>query len=96
MLIWIIVIYIIVLLIVWSFYAVSRIHSMKFKNFSMHIKPLTNLLLLFLIILSLTWFILILSLNLDNSNYEISVGKNNNEKINGTNYENEIIGNEQY
>ena len=94
--------YIIVLLIIWGFFIVSRMHTLKFKNFSTHIAPVTNFIMFLLIILSLAWFIFILYLNLGNSNYELSTKDNTkfsnpdkNEKIK-QNYQDEIIWDEFY
>jgi formate hydrogenlyase subunit 3/multisubunit Na+/H+ antiporter MnhD subunit len=97
LLIWTIAIYIVILLLVWGFYAVARMHTMKFKNFSTHITPITNFLMLFLIILSITWFILIFSINWEDSTYQISTENKIEEKVEEEkNYEQEIIGNDYY
>jgi len=99
---WILALYIIVLLIIWGFFIVARMHTLKFKNFSTHILPVTNYLMILLIILSLSWFIFIFYLNLGNSNYELST--NENTKISTSdkkdnwwiNYQEEIIWDEFY
>lgn len=44
---------------IWWFFIVAKIHAYKFKNFSNHIVKVTKVLLIFLIILSLLWYILI-------------------------------------
>lgn len=54
-----IAIYVIILFIVWWFYAVARMHIVKYKNFSTHLIPVTNFLMIFLIILSIIGFILV-------------------------------------
>jgi hypothetical protein len=75
--------YIALLLGIWGFYAVARMHTMKFKNFSTHIAPVTNILMVFLIILSIIGFILIFSLNSGDSTYELQVNENlNNSETN--------------
>ena len=94
--------YIALLLWIWGFYAVARMHTMKFKNFSTHIVPVTNILMIFLIILSILWFVLILNLDLENSTYQFNWTDNNTEnsksnlEIKEENYKQEIIWNDYY
>ena len=100
--------YIALLLGIWGFYAVARMHTMKFKNFSTHIAPVTNILMVFLIILSIIWFILVLNLNWDDSTYELQITENtnnsesssewqkNNSEWREKNYEQEIIWDDYY
>lgn len=64
-------VYLIIILLIWGLYAVARMHSMKFKNFSTHIVPVTNLLLVILAILSILGFITIFSMSTWNNGYEI-------------------------
>jgi len=79
-------------------------HTMKFKNFSTHIVPVTNFLMIFLIFLSILGFIFIFYINSGNSNYELSTSKQNNEKIETKseakneqkNYKEEIIWDDYY
>jgi len=92
-------IYIVVLLMVWWFFIVARMHSMKFKNFSTHIEPVTNSLMAFLIFLSLSWFIFIFYINSGESNYELSTPIDNVKKTEvkqEKNYEEEIIWDDYY
>ena len=102
MLIWTLAIYIIVLLIVWWFFIVARMHTLKFKNFSTHIVPITNSLMIFLIILSISWFIFIFYINSGNSTYEVNVERDIiEEKVEKKveekkSYENEIIWDDYY
>ena len=102
MLFWILALYVIVLLIVWWFFIVARMHTLKFKNFSTHITPVTNFLMIFLIILSLSWFIFIFYLNSGGSNYEYSITDNkieknkNSDQNNKKSYEQEITWDEYY
>ena len=91
--------YIALLLGIWGFYAVARMHTMKFKNFSSHITPVTNILMVFLIILSIIWFILVLNLNWDNSEYSLPEKNNSSEsssELKKDNYKEEIIWDEYY
>lgn len=95
--------YIALLLVIWGFYTVARMHTMKFKNFSTHISPVTNILMIFLIILSIIGFILVLNINWDDSNYELQIKENivenNNSEKNKElekNYEEEIIWDDYY
>ena len=46
---------------VWWFFIIAKIHAYKFKNFSIHIEKVTNILFVVLIILSLLGYILIFS-----------------------------------
>ena len=98
MLIWTLAIYIIVLFIVWWFFIVARMHTLKFKNFSTHIVTITNSLMIFLIILSILGFIFIFYINSGNSTYELKVEKNIiEEKVEkNKSYENEIIWDDYY
>jgi len=88
---------------------VARIHSMKFKKFSTHIIPVTNLLLVILIILSILGFITIFSMSTWNNGYEIdtsseydkietskeNTSKEENENVE-ENYREDIIWDEYY
>ena len=51
--------YTLVLALLWWLFIVAKIHAYKFKNFSNNITKVTNILLFFLIFLSLLWYILI-------------------------------------
>jgi hypothetical protein len=55
-------IYIFMLAIVWGFFLIAKQHSYKFKHFSTNIVPVTNVLMIALIILSILGFIMIFSL----------------------------------
>lgn len=94
--------YIALLLWIWGFYAVARMHTMKFKNFSIYIVPVTNTLMIFLIILSISWFILILNLDLENSTYQFkwtkttTEGSKSNLEPDKKNYKEDIIWNDYY
>lgn len=52
-------IYTLILALLWWFFIIAKLHAYKFKNFSLHITKVTNFLLVFLIILSITWYFLI-------------------------------------
>lgn len=56
-------IYSLFLVIVWWFFIVAKIHAYKFKNFSNYIEKVTSFLLVILILLSLTWYIIIILLD---------------------------------
>lgn len=77
-------------------------HTLKFKNFSTHIVPVTNFLLVFLIVLSIIGFVLIFFLNPDQSTYQVSTSvqeesinegqvSDSNEVEEDTSYKNQII-----
>jgi|ASRM01.1.fsa_nt_gi hypothetical protein len=51
--------YTLILVIVWGFFLVTRIHSYKFKNFSNNIEKITNLLFFFLLTLSIIGYIMV-------------------------------------
>lgn len=87
-------IYIVILLIVWWFFIVARMHTLKFKNFSTHIEPVTNFLMFFLIILSLSWLIFIFYISSGSSNYELNIKNDNIKDTN--NFEEEIIWEDYY
>lgn len=52
-------IYTLILAILWGLFIIVKIHAYKFKNFSNNIEKITNILLFFLIFLSLLWYIII-------------------------------------
>jgi len=52
-------IYTLLLALLWWLFIVAKIHAYKFKNFSNDIVKITNILLIFLIILSVIWYVLI-------------------------------------
>lgn len=60
--------YTFVLAILWGFFIILKMHAYKFKNFSNNITKITNILLIFLWILSLIWYILIFFLDTNDSN----------------------------
>lgn len=66
--------YIFVLAILWGFFLVARHHSYKFKNFSKNVAPVTNILLIFLIILSVLGFVLLF--NLDGASKTVKIDTN--------------------
>ncbi len=51
--------YTFILLFVWWFFIVAKIHAYKFKNFSYHIEKVTMSLFISLLVLSITWYIMI-------------------------------------
>ncbi len=51
--------YIFILAVLWGFFLIARHHSYKFKHFSKNVAPVTNILLVFLIILSILGFVLL-------------------------------------
>ncbi len=52
-------VYTLILALLWWFFIIAKIHAYKFKNFSLHITKVTNILFIFLLILSVTWYFLI-------------------------------------
>jgi len=101
LLVLILVIYIIILFVIWGFFIVARMHTMKFKHFSNHIAPATNILTIFLATLSILWFIFIFYLfwwKQDNYEIKISNSQIENTKQNNKshNLEKEIIGDDYY
>ncbi|MCD5380407.1 hypothetical protein LR004_00615 [Candidatus Gracilibacteria bacterium] len=83
---------------VWGFYAVARMHTMKFKRFSTHIVPVTNFLLIFLVILSIIGFVLLFFISPEDNNSGTINGPevSSSEETDEVNYREEIIGNEHY
>lgn len=51
--------YTVFLIIIWGFFIVAKIHAHKFKSFSDRVVPVTRILLVVLLILSLLWYALI-------------------------------------
>ncbi len=51
--------YTLFVLIIWGFFVVLKIHSFKFKNFNTNIVLVIKLIMVFFIILTITWYILI-------------------------------------
>lgn len=60
-------IYTFILLMVWWFFIVAKIHAYKFKNFSYNIEKVTITLFIFLLVLSIIWYILIFFLDTSES-----------------------------
>ncbi|MCP4523698.1 MAG: hypothetical protein GY828_05805 [Candidatus Gracilibacteria bacterium] len=60
-------VYTLVLVLVWGLFLVTRLHAYKFKNFSHNITKVTNLLMIFLGIISLFGYILLI-MNYDSAN----------------------------
>lgn len=52
-------IYTFVLALLWWLFIVAKIHAYKFKDFSLHITKVTNILFIFLLILSIIWYLFI-------------------------------------
>jgi len=48
------------IVLLWWLFIVAKIHAFKFKNFSDHIIKVTNALLIFLVILSVLWYLIII------------------------------------
>jgi hypothetical protein len=48
------------IVLLWWLFIVAKIHAYKFKNFSNHIVKLTNILIIFLITLTLIWYSIII------------------------------------
>ena len=55
--------YMFVLALVWGFFVIAKFHAYKFAHFSSNISLVTNILMIFLAILSLLGFILIFFLD---------------------------------
>ena len=67
-------IYTLVLVIIWCFFIVAKIHAYKFKNFSNNITKVTKVILILLIVLSILWYLIII-FSTDNSNNTIDFEK---------------------
>lgn len=52
-------IYTLLLVVLWWFFVIAKIHAYKFKNFSKNIEKITKLLLFLLLLLSIIWYIII-------------------------------------
>ncbi|MDP2090550.1 MAG: hypothetical protein Q8K30_03030 [Candidatus Gracilibacteria bacterium] len=52
-------IYTFVLALLWGLFIVAKIHAYKFKDFSLHITKVTNILFIFLLILSIIGYLFI-------------------------------------
>jgi len=48
------------IVLLWWLFIVAKIHAFKFKNFSTHIVKVTNVLMIFLVILTILWYSIIL------------------------------------
>lgn len=66
--------YTLLLVLIWGFFIVAKIHSYKFKNFSNYIEKVTKLLLIFLIVLSVLWYIIIIFM--DTSSIDVNFTEN--------------------
>ena len=63
--------YTLVLALLWWLFTIAKIHSYKFKNFSKSILRVTNTLIAYLIILSISWYVLIF-MSLSNTTTNVS------------------------
>lgn len=48
------------LIIIWGFFIIAKVHAYKFKDFSERIESVTKIMLILMIILSLSWYALII------------------------------------
>jgi hypothetical protein len=72
--------YTFILALLWWLFAIAKIHAYKFKAFSKNITTVTNILLIFLTILSILWYFLIYySLSNTTTQVENYTGTNINE-----------------
>lgn len=71
--------YIFLLAILWWFFLIARHHSYKFKRFSGNIVPITNILFVFLVVLSILGFVLIFSLDGGTRSVQIDTEKKTTE-----------------
>lgn len=72
--------YTFMLAILWWFFIIAKIHAYKFKNFSTNIEKVTKTLLIFLISLSLIWYIVII-FSFSWENAEIKIDNNTYKEI---------------
>lgn len=77
-------VYSLLLVIVWWFFVVAKIHAYKFKNFSSNIPKVTKILFIILLFLSILWYILLIVSD-DNSSGVIDYKKAD-FNFNETNY----------
>ncbi|MDD3144957.1 MAG: hypothetical protein PHV23_02490 [Candidatus Gracilibacteria bacterium] len=60
--------YTLLLVLIWGFFIVAKIHSYKFKAFSNYIEKVTKILLIFLIVLSILGYIIIIFMDTSSTN----------------------------
>jgi len=65
-------IYILFLAFIWGVFIIAKIHAYKFKNFSHNIEKVTTALFIFILSLSIIWFILIFYMDLGNYKIELN------------------------
>lgn len=65
-------IYILFLAFIWGVFIIAKIHAYKFKNFSHNIEKVTTALFIFILSLSIIWFILIFYMDLENYKIELN------------------------
>ncbi len=65
-------IYTLLLVFIWAFFMVAKIHAYKFKNFSNYIEKVTGFLLIFLIFLSISWYLIIIFLSDNSTNIDFT------------------------
>lgn len=65
-------IYTLLLVFIWGFFMVAKIHAYKFKNFSNYIEKVTWFLLIFLIFLSISWYLIIIFLSDNSTNIDFT------------------------
>lgn len=76
-------IYTFILTFIWGLFFISRLHSYKFKNFSFHIVKVTNILFVFLLVLTILGYIVIFTQYDSNStaSLDFSSGPSNYQQI---------------
>ena len=58
-------------IVIWAFFIIAKIHSLKFKNYQPKIVNITNIITIILAILTLIWYILIFVFAWDTNTYDI-------------------------
>lgn len=74
-------IYTLSIIIIWWFFIVAKIHSLKFKSYQPKIIWLTNILTIVLSIMSIIWYVLIFIFTGEANTYDLKNTVTNNWKI---------------
>lgn len=67
--------------VIWAFFIIAKIHSLKFKNYQPKIIGHTNIITILLTTLTVLWYILIFFMSSSSNTHEIKVTSSNKSEV---------------
>lgn len=58
-------VYTLIIIVIWAFFIVIRLHAIKFANFQSSIRKLLKILFIFLLVFTILWYIILFSIDFD-------------------------------